>query len=542
MLKKINFNIMTLMTVIMLTVTFFACGDDVNVYDGPVIEVISGPETIIYIVGEPFDPTGIELITYDDEGNTEPIALNDPDLKFEYDFSKPGTDKIVTIKYKGKVFKTIAVKVYADEGDGTAAKPFLTRNPEALQYVGRGTANPEGYKTWTLSAHYAQTTNITLPAVAAGESNWTPSSSTFTVKYDGNGRTITGLTISSTSSYQGLFGVIGTGGEVKNLSLKGCDIKGGSYVGGIAGQLYGTIQNCNVEGDVSGATNVGGVVGTNRGTIQDCSAAGNVRSSSNGVGGVAGYNYGTLRGSYSTCNVGVLGGYSSIGGVAGSNEALIEYCYATGNVEGKNYVGGVVGESKGATNIVQFCYATGDVKGESYTGGVMGNNESGGIVQNCYATGNIEGTSYTGGVMGTNGTNGASILQNCYATGNINCTGSRIGGVVGENWSDKTTQNCVALNKIVATSSIITDQMIGRVAGLNYTTGVVINCYGLSDMSIISSLYSIPGTDVTPAQALTQSWWTGTAKWSTSIWNISNGKLPTLKNMPGNPTQDPQLK
>jgi len=63
------------------------------------------------------------------------------------------------------------------------------------------------------------------------------------------GKTITGLTINASGSYrQGLFGYIGTGGEVKSIGLVNCfaigEISGGNYTGGIAGSSNNTIQSC----------------------------------------------------------------------------------------------------------------------------------------------------------------------------------------------------------------------------------------------------------------------------------------------------------
>jgi hypothetical protein len=132
---------------------------------------------------------------------------------------------------------------------------FPVSSEADLEKIGTGTDD------WTLSADYILTGNITLTK------NWTPigiaspSASRFNGTFDGNGFTISGLTINTpTASNLGMFGVIGSG-TVKNLGLVDVNITGYSNVGGVAGQIVnGTVTNCFVTGNVAGTT-VGGIVG-----------------------------------------------------------------------------------------------------------------------------------------------------------------------------------------------------------------------------------------------------------------------------------------
>ena len=89
----------------------------------------------------------------------------------------------------------------------------------------------EGLKAWTTAVQSNSSLNctladdITLPEVTDGGSNWTPISD-FAGTFDGNNKTITGLTINkSTGSNVGLFASIAKGGTVKNLKLDDVDIK-----------------------------------------------------------------------------------------------------------------------------------------------------------------------------------------------------------------------------------------------------------------------------------------------------------------------------
>ena len=91
---------------------------------------------------------------------------------------------------------------------------------------------------------------------------WTDSDDVaFTGTFNGNGYTISGLTSGDSGSNWGLFAI--NGGTIKNLSVEMKDtIKGSQFVGVIAGQNNGTIQNVSVTQD--SVLNSGeGVQGTN---------------------------------------------------------------------------------------------------------------------------------------------------------------------------------------------------------------------------------------------------------------------------------------
>ena len=76
--------------------------------------------------------------------------------------------------------------------------------------------------------------------------------------FDGNGYTVSGIKIQSDENYQGLFGVVASDGEVRNVVVKGADIRGNNYVGGVVGKIYGILENCFVvETLVSGEKWVG---------------------------------------------------------------------------------------------------------------------------------------------------------------------------------------------------------------------------------------------------------------------------------------------
>ena len=412
--------------------------------------------------------------------------------------------------------------------------------PIPVNTINTATNNGFNYYAGTpggLVRHYKQTEDITLPAVAADASNWTAIGSydgtgdglklivAFTGGYDGGGKTIKGLAISTADNNQGMFGYIGAGSTVKDLKLENVNITitvendGKAHAGGVAGRNEGTVINCSVTGIsavtalsseviggvvgwsvgtvencVSYATvtgtgmNIGGVVGTNGslgiydddsellytavGTVRDSNSYGTVTGTSNAVGGVVGSNEGgTVQNSNS---YGSVSGGNSVGGVVGNNGGTVQNCNATGPVvtgSGDN-VGGVVGNNSGT---VQNCNATGNVTGGgSFVGGVAGSNA--GTVKTSNFTGNVTGNECVGGVVGQNGDKYSqgtdNMVENCYYTGTtVHATAGSAGGVVGNN-EYGTVQKCYVTGATVTTNG----NTIGGVVGRNFM-GTVKQCF-----------------------------------------------------------------
>ena len=211
---------------------------------------------------------------------------------------------------------------------------------------------------WTGSAKLAVNitlgADITLTTVTAGGSNWTQIGdyyNRYTGTFDGGGHTLTGLTINS-DYYVGLIGYLGSGGTVKNLTLKNANVKGNDYVGGIAGVNKGTITACSSTGGNVSATlssaYAGGIAGTNVGTIIACSSAGGKVFGMGGeayAGGIVGYNdYGTITACWSTATV--TGSF--VGGIAGyNNKGTVTTCYTTNDA--------IVGDGTEATTSAAGC-------------------------------------------------------------------------------------------------------------------------------------------------------------------------------------------
>ena len=267
--------------------------------------------------------------------------------------------------------------------------------------------------------------------------SWTPigkSENEYIGTFDGDGKTVSGLFLNdSNANYVGLFGLIGSGGTVKNVGVVDSYFKANYRVGGLCGENYcGTISNCYNTGTVSCKVStdlevyIGGVCGKNFcGTITNCHNTGAVS--------------GEYQGNDDTKMV-------FAGGVCGESlDGTIVNCYNTGTVNGKTtislgiFVGGVCAYSDGSS-VISNCYNTGNVTGESAreagyvkVGGVCASN--GASISNCYSTGTVEGiapeygTVFSGGLCGETGGN----ISNCYYNSDM-----FTGGAFGEKFGTAT--------------------------------------------------------------------------------------------------------
>ncbi len=144
-------------------------------------------------------------------------------------------------------------------GAGTLADPYQITTAAELATLA---TNVNAGTTYT-GVYFKMTNDISL----TGYANWDPigNSSTkyFMGVFDGNNKMITGLTITGTSTYRGLFGYIQGGCEIKNLSVESCNLAGSTYIGGLVGYLHLntaskaiTISNCYTSGTISATNNL----------------------------------------------------------------------------------------------------------------------------------------------------------------------------------------------------------------------------------------------------------------------------------------------
>ena len=222
--------------------------------------------------------------------------------------------------------------------------------------------------------------------------------------FNGNGHTISGLTISGKYSTAGLFAELQESAVVKNLNVSGTvdisgsaeatggiagvnngriysssftgSVSGSVNVGAIAGQnaLSGSIRNCASSGSVYGSRMTGGIAGSSRGLISSCRNSSYVNTvsadkalsiqdisidttldltklssrdtvaSTTDTGGIAGYSAGIIRSSSNSAIIGYQHVGYNVGGIAGRSYGYISGCRNSGTVYGRKDVGGIVGQ------------------------------------------------------------------------------------------------------------------------------------------------------------------------------------------------------
>jgi hypothetical protein len=316
-------------------------------------------------------------------------------------------------------------------------------------------------------------------AVIAPDTNNTTSDfqgTQFTGVFDGNSHTISYLTITTpTKDFIGLFGYVGSGGQIKNLGSENVSLTGRYAVGGLVGlNNNGSIINCYSTGTISGYFYVGGLVGENAfasATLTSCYATVSVSGNTH-VGGLVGFNYqGLLTSCHATSSVSATG--DRIGGLAGSDSSgRIVSCYSTGTISspGGDNLGGLVGFSSGTiercwsscslwcsysgssysfgglvgyftTGVIRNSFATGEVGSDNFmnwhSGGLAGTFKDGTIID-CYSTGRVKGVYNVGGFIGMQ--EGGDVT-NSYSTGYVNGLNACEGGFIGVK-SGGTVTNC----------------------------------------------------------------------------------------------------
>lgn len=250
---------------------------------------------------------------------------------------------------------------------------------EDIDYAGNGTAeNP--YEIGTLEelycvrdsvledAHWQLVSNIDASATREWNDGqgWEPigQNTPFVGVFDGQGHRIDGLYIDRPSEDNvGLFGQTATigGGSgpddslVKNIRLHDVEVYGNSHVGGLAGQIGGTLENVSVTGYVEAERQRVGLI-TGRGG--DADLTNQLAARGTVVGGDAS---GTARG---------------IGGIVGrtSWDTEVDFAYAQTRVVGDREAGGLIGSTSQNPSHFEEMYAASTVMtrdDENATAGVF---------------------------------------------------------------------------------------------------------------------------------------------------------------------------
>ncbi|MCK4886548.1 MAG: hypothetical protein KAS96_04110 [Planctomycetes bacterium] len=231
------------------------------------------------------------------------------------------------------VLAVFSVNVYAISGSGTENDPWLIESlPDFNDFVADANYWAD-YTRLDVDLDLAGITYTTSPISPDTSSTTGFQGTEFTGSFNGNSRTISGLIIDATSTggrYHGLFGYIGSTGEIKNLTVADCDIAGrvdSDFIGALTGFNFGTIKRCCATGSVSGRDTIGGLIGYNssNGNVSNCYA-----------------------------QVSVTGDDKLGGLIGGCYDSTVSYCYSTGTVSGDDDVGGLIGYNNGG--IITACF------------------------------------------------------------------------------------------------------------------------------------------------------------------------------------------
>ena len=249
-------------------------------------------------------------------------------------------------------------------GDGSQGNPYIISTTEHMTALANNVngGNDYRYVYFRLDADldYTGKTYTIIADYNINANSW------FLGKFNGNGHTISGVTLDRTQNGHnsvniGLFGTICFDALIENLTLSASTIKGRIFVGGIVGEMkdfttsLGTrtvVRNCHVTSDVTIETvnmqvegssgwqlsgSVGGIVGgmnCEYDIVENCTSAANILASSRSteVGGIAGRcSYGSISGCIYTGTI--SGGAGLVGGILGNNDE-------DGATLSNNYVGG----------------------------------------------------------------------------------------------------------------------------------------------------------------------------------------------------------
>lgn len=321
-----------------------------------------------------------------------------------------------------------------------------------------GTGSPNRQQVaW--GKNYRLTADIDFSKLTAAEQTKTKSIGRITYpfmgEFDGQGHTITGLTLSNNDS--GLFWYTGATAYIHDLTIDGANVLFSDNAAVLVHNNYGRMEKC-------------AVVNTN--ITADTGAV---------LGGMVSRNYGIIRSSYVQGGTLTSNSLTATGhaGFVGANEAggQIEGCWTSMAVNTTSeYAGGFVGLGYGGT--IRNCFALGNVSARGYSGGFVGRSVySGNTYENCYAAGVVTVSGEQGnGFIGGNKPDSAfqydqsKGVTNCYF--NSASASAEAYGAVGKSLDEMKTDTF--LTAISGSDSGVWAREADKNGGLPYLLGVAV--------------------------------------------------------------------
>ena len=359
--------------------------------------------------------------------------------------------------------------VFPWEGKGTSDSPFLIKNANDLHNL------VTNYRFIDAGYCFKQEADIDISSFdywGKAQENvlYYKYQKPFIGHYDGNGKSINGLTIKTTdkemptipiapfNDRHGLFNKV-RNAEIKNLTLN-CDIDIGTndMAGALAGEaINATFTEIVVNSFVSGKESVGGLVGegTNL-TFNNVRVLGNSTSGKKFIGGILGKGEKIIADNIDIKNT-LIKGEEYVGGAFGKleNNCKLSNIFTDVDLSGKKICGGVIGSIKEYSS-ANGLSAEGKVTGETIVGGVFGEiygNKNKEDKQDIYfdfvSKANVTALKgMAGGIVGEISEN--AILSDSINYGTI--TGMNIGGIV--SFIGATVERCENHGQLKSTDEI----------------------------------------------------------------------------------------
>lgn len=311
---------------------------------------------------------------------------------------------------------------------------------------------------------------------------------------DGNGKSISyeQVDIPTASTNWGLFESIPVGSTIDDLSVNASILVSGysdSYIGVIAGNVSGVINNCRTSGEISSSSQsyVGGITGIiySGGVISNSMSSVQIQCNTN-IGGIAGrIESGTVSNSVykSTNGITNLSGNGNLGGITGNNNSgQVINCDVIAKLSAQGAMGGIAGLNSGVGNI-SYCTFNGTLSGMDFLGGISGSNGTGCTIIYSEANCEISGYHTVGGITGSNNGFIETSTSNSQISASSFIDDSNIGGIAGIN------SNTAEIKDSIVTGSVTgKNTFIGGVVGSN--TGIVENSLAYCDVTSTDNISS----------------------------------------------------
>ena len=428
-------------------------------------------------------------------------------------------------------------------GEGTAESPWLIADAASLRAVRGDLVSGE-------TKYFKMIQDVDISGAEWAPLNNEGNFDKF-INFDGNGKTISGLTITEPVAYASFAGVLY--GTLKDVTFEGASINAGNNKAGVVCGYLGTNKNlteCLLTGvtvkdsAIEGAAYLGGVIGQVAivTTVTDCH----------------------ILNSTVTSSVNNVGGFVGVPDVAG---AAFEDCSAEGvkvvSTAAVQYAGGFVGNINKVTNFTRCLVkdAVIDAPNTKRVGGFAGQaGKYDGVITGCVVeNATIDCGQNSGGFVGVNYF--GSIEKCAVIGGKITANSSHVGGFAGypegtAALNSKISDSYATMEVVggeqaevggfigIAKGLIIVERCYaaGAVSGTHESTGafagrVDVNTASISACIGWNATLPFAGTMVEEATGVTNNYvgtegtisgQATTLGWSTDVWDLS-GDAPKLK-------------